>query len=74
VLKVNDKVKITKTGEVGYVEKLSDEGERITVRIPPSEGWPFQHYVFISKEGLTYLNDKAKSKIEPTPLDWRAPL
>jgi hypothetical protein len=73
VLKVNDKVKITKTGEVGYVEKLSDEGERITVRIPASEGWPFQHYVFISKEGLIYLNDKAKSKPESKPLDWRAP-
>lgn len=73
MFKINDKVKVTKTGDIGYVERLSDGGERVTVRIPASEGWPFPHYVFISREGLTYLNDRAKSKTEPTPLDWRAP-
>lgn len=73
MLKVNDKVKIIKTGEVGYVEKFSGEGERVMVRIPSSEGWPFPHYIYTTKEGLTYLSDKTKPKSEPKPLDWRAP-
>lgn len=73
MLKKDDKVKVVKTGEIGYVESMSESGERVTVRIPPSESWPFMHYVHIAREGVVYLNDKSKQKIEPKPLDWRAP-
>jgi hypothetical protein len=34
MLEVNDPVKIMETGEIGYVEEISDEGDRLKVRIP----------------------------------------
>ena len=77
MLKKDDKAKVVKTGEIGYVESVSESGERVTVRIPPSESWPFMHYVHIAREGLVYLNDrpksKSESKSESKPLDWRGP-
>ena len=72
MLEKDNKVKVVKTGEIGYVENISDSGERVTVRIPPSKSWPFMHYVYIAREGLVYMNDKPK-KVKPKPLDWRAP-
>jgi hypothetical protein len=43
MLEVNDPVKIMETGEIGYVEEISDEGDRLKVRIPASEKWPYPH-------------------------------
>lgn len=48
----NDKVKIIKTGEVGYVDRVLDDGERFMVRIPSSEGWPYPHHVYVVKENI----------------------
>jgi hypothetical protein len=47
---VNDQVRIVDTGEIGYVERLLDSGERVMVRIPASDGWPFPHHVYAVKE------------------------
>ena len=72
MLKVNDKVKIIKTGEIGYVDKVSVCGERLMVRIPASDDWPFPHHVYVAKDNVHHATDKPK-KVKPTPLDWRAP-
>lgn len=60
MLKQNDKVKIIETGEIGYVERLSENGERVMVRIPPSDGWPYPHHVYLVKEKVHRLGAKTK--------------
>jgi hypothetical protein len=75
VFKKDDKVKIIKTGEIGYVDRVSDCGERLMVRIPASDGWPFPHHVYVAKDNVHHANDKTKpKKVRPDLLDWRAPL
>ena len=73
MFKQNDKVKVIKTGEIGYVERVFDGGERVMVRIPASDGWPYPHHVYAVKENLHHFNDKPKPK-EPEPLNWEAPI
>ena len=66
---VNDQVKIMETGEIGYVEGVSDGGERLKIRIPASEKWPFDHYVYVIKEKVHRVTEsKKKSK----PFDQEA--
>ena len=72
MLKENDKVKIIKTGEIGYVDRVLDGGERVMVRIPASDNWPYPHHVYAVKENVQRTADKPKSK-KPKPLDWRPP-
>jgi len=72
MLKENDKVKIIETGEIGYVERLSENGERVMVRIPSSDGWPYPHHVYAVREKVQHVSDKHKPK-KSKPLDWRAP-
>lgn len=73
MLKVNDKVKIIKTGEVGYIDRLLDSGERLMVRIPASDDWAFPHHIYVDKDNVHRVTDKPEPK-KPKPIDWRAPL
>jgi hypothetical protein len=50
MLEVNDPVKIMETGEIGYVEEISESGERLKIRIPATEKWPFNHYTYVIRE------------------------
>ena len=70
--KENDKVKIIKTGEVGYVERVFDRGERLMVRIPASDDWAFPHHVYVDKDNVHLATDKPEPK-KSKPLDWSAP-
>ena len=70
--KENDKVKIIRTGEVGYVERVFDRGERLMVRIPASDGWAFPHHVYVDKDNVHHVTDKPEPK-KSKPLDWKAP-
>ena len=70
--KENDKVKIIKTGEVGYVERVFDRGERLMVRIPASDDWAFPHHVYVDKDNVQLANDKPEPR-KSKQLDWRAP-
>jgi hypothetical protein len=73
VFKQNDRVKVIKTGEIGYVERVFDGGERVMVRIPASNGWPYPHHVYAVRENLHYAHEKPEPK-KLKPLDWEAPL
>ena len=55
MFKQNDKVRIIKTGEIGYVERLFDNGERVMVRIPSSDGWPYPHHVYAVRENISRI-------------------
>ena len=70
MLEINDPVKIIETGEIGYVEEVSDGGERLKVRIPASEKWPFNHYVYVIKEKVHNVPKLKKKK--PKPFDQEA--
>ena len=63
MFRVNDKVKIIDTGEIGYVERLSEGGERVMVRIPSSDGWPYPHHVYAVREKVQKVG-KGKSSSE----------
>ena len=62
MLKVNDKVKVIKTGEVGYIDRILDNGERLMVRIPPSDDWAFPHHVYVDKDNVHRVGDLIKRK------------
>ena len=70
MLNKDDQVKIIETGEIGYVEEVSDGGERLKVRIPASEKWPFNHYVYVIKEKVHNVPKLKKKK--PKPFDQEA--
>jgi hypothetical protein len=55
---VNDQVKIMETGEIGYVEEVSDGGERLKVRIPSSGSWPYPHHVYLDREKVRRASKK----------------
>lgn len=61
----NDKVKIIKTGETGYVEKVLEQGERLMVRIPSSSEWPYPHHVYVVKENVHRVTKGNPSSEEP---------
>jgi hypothetical protein len=63
MLKKDDKVKIMRTNEIGYVERLFDNGERLMVRIPSSNDWPYPHHVYVTRESV-HLVAKGKSSSE----------
>jgi hypothetical protein len=63
MLEINDPVKIIETGEIGYVEEISESGERLKVRIPATERWPFNHYTYVTREKV---HRATKSKKEVT--------
>lgn len=65
MLKENDQVKIMRTGEIGYVERLFDGGERLMVRIPSSDGWPYPHHVYVTKENVHRVTKGNPSSEEP---------
>ena len=67
MLKSEDKVKITETGEIGYVAQVMDGGERVMVRIPSSTAWPFPSYVYLDKEKIKrYRAAKPESTVPDT--------
>lgn len=49
-INVGDWVLIQATGEKGVVEKMMDQGERLWVRVPSLNEWPFPRWVHISYE------------------------
>ena len=65
MLKVDDQVKIMETGEIGYVEEVSESGERLKIRIPASEKWPFDHYVYVIKEKVHNVPKPKEKKSKP---------
>ena len=69
---VNDQVKIMETGEIGYVEEVSEGGERLRVRIPASEKWPFDHYVYVIKEKVHNVPKPKPKKKKSNPFDQEA--
>lgn len=62
---INDQVKIMPTGDIGYVEEVSDGGDRLKVRIPATDKWPFDHYVYVDKEKVHNLGKSKKKKSNP---------
>ena len=62
MLKANDKVKIIKTGEVGYIDRILDNGERLMVRIPASDDWAFPHHIYVDKDNVHRVGDSVKRK------------
>ena len=60
ILKENDPVTISETGEVGYIERVLDGGDRLMVRIPGSWNWPYPHHVYVDKE-------KVRKAAKPKP-------
>jgi len=49
-MKVDSKVMIVDTKEVGYIERVLGNGDRYMVRVPASDGWPYPHHVYVDKE------------------------
>lgn len=65
-MRVDTKVFIVDTKEVGYIERVLDNGDRYMVRIPSSEGWPYPHHVYVDKERVRNVakgNDKEEEAL-----------
>lgn len=60
MLRLDQRVRVNKTGQVGFVSKI--EGERITVRVPSNTDWPYPSYVHTHEEHVTRV---ARSKTDP---------
>ena len=45
-----DWVVLLENGETGVVEKLLDDGERLWVRLPSKDNWPFPRHVHVPTE------------------------
>jgi hypothetical protein len=60
MLEINDPVKIMETGEIGYVEEISESGERLKIRIPATETWPFNHYTYVIREKVHRVTKSKK--------------
>jgi hypothetical protein len=58
-MKIDDKVRINKTKQIGYVSDLRNE--KVVVRIPGMDGWPFPSYVHTHTDQITVLR-KIKDK------------
>jgi hypothetical protein len=60
MLRLDQRVRVNKTGQVGFVSKI--EGERITVRVPSNTDWPYPSYIHTYEEQVTRV---AGSKNDP---------
>ena len=68
MLREDDKVRITETGEIGFVSRVLDGGERVIVRIPSSTSWPFPCYAYVDKEKIRRVKiPKQAPMYEPAP-------
>jgi hypothetical protein len=62
MLRLDQRVRVNKTGQVGFVSKI--EGERIMVRIPSNTDWPYPSYVHTHEEHLTKISKAKHEELE----------
>lgn len=62
MLRLDQRVRVNKTGQVGFVSRI--DGERITVRVPSTTDWPFPSYVHTYEEHVTRVSASKSSAID----------
>lgn len=53
------------SGEIGVVERVMDNGERLLIRIPSKTDWPFPRLVHAASEKVKRINTPKEYKVEP---------
>ena len=66
MIRADDKVIVKETKDVGYVAKVLDGGDRLIVRVPPSDKWPFPHHICVHTEKVSRMKGD-KSSFEEAP-------
>jgi hypothetical protein len=64
---VGDWVTVLETGEKGIVERASNNGDQLFVKVPRSDGWPFPKWV-------STFSEKVKRVHTPKPQSSDDPL
>ena len=67
MIQENDMVVIREIKKSGCVAKVLDGGDRLMVRIPPSNEWPFPHHGFVDR-GEGRKARKGKNFIRRSPI------